>query len=856
MGNPSWGCKDADGQASPFYAHLNRARVLSRTQTSGSIVELNVTQANITACFTHLSATINVLPMDDNTTTGEYSNATDISDAVQRQMVKFKTAIEPTWDLNTTYLFKYGVNFDYTTKEAKRQSIDIARGPMGSITCDNCYAYLASTFYLQMDIETSYGFPYLAALDMGVNSSAVLSSYTRMNLAQPLPFRGDPVALTDELYLGNVILYIVGIPISINTYSSLSSKVDILQNTLQMEYFAGFKATADLSMGVRYQEASGFQYYNSASFVMLRSPPSIYTAQTGTLDMRFYSMPKLRLNLYGLADISIIPKPYLGFKLYKTSEPVSGDDGISSAQLNAAKLPNKPVAPIIQDVDGKSIQIGITPPPSSLPINKYQVRFWCSDCYTYTSWQYPTDLGFFTKYPGYKIVPSRVIMSLSNTSTNATCAGRCLAYTKCSRFAYSPSKRYCELYNDPLDHGGDYYMQDASYALYEMDSRKLYRITKGDLLAYKDPHNNLTASDLDTEYAYQFQVRALNAKGWGEWSESSDDSPYYSPAPDYEELYQIRAPQAPKNIGIWGRKASISTDDGPMPDTIVDQHGITRPTDSNPPETFPILVSYGNMERSKVFDRLTAYVAKSISSDWDIMPNSTRLDYGNTSVSSLRDFTCPYRDPLYFKWYWGLLLGLEGGMMSTSIPAPDISIFSPRLLSGPFCYDVPVRDNFIDVVSPMAGANWGLGTDFHEIRWTYFGNRGSLVRITLHDGVNGQYVREITGGVAIEDQAYLWEINPGLAKGRYIIVLLTVLSNGLASTSGLTSPFNLVGFADDPEASIYFSPLTTTLDHTQFFDKTFYKFDSGASFALDKSKTFCAVSFFMGWADSICNQRL
>ena len=112
MGNPAWGCKDSDGQAAPFYARLNRARILSRTQTSGSILELNVTQANITACFTHLSATINVLPLDGNATIDEYSNATDLSQAVQREMVKFKTSIEPTWDLNTTYLFQYGINYD------------------------------------------------------------------------------------------------------------------------------------------------------------------------------------------------------------------------------------------------------------------------------------------------------------------------------------------------------------------------------------------------------------------------------------------------------------------------------------------------------------------------------------------------------------------------------------------------------------------------------------------------------------------------------------------------------------------------------------------------------------------------
>ena len=273
MGNPAWGCKDSDGQAAPFYARLNRARILSRTQTSGSILELNVTQANITACFTHLSATINVLPLDGNATIDEYSNATDLSQAVQREMVKFKTSIEPTWDLNTTYLFQYGINYDETTKEAKRQSIDIARSLMGSITCENCYAYLASTFFLKMDIETSYGFPYLAALDVGVTSSAVLSAHTRMNIAKPQTLRGDPVALTNEHYLGNVILNIAGIPLYINAYSSLSSKVDLLQNTLQMDFFAGFEVTANLTMGIKYQEASGFEYFDSASFGLSRTLP-------------------------------------------------------------------------------------------------------------------------------------------------------------------------------------------------------------------------------------------------------------------------------------------------------------------------------------------------------------------------------------------------------------------------------------------------------------------------------------------------------------------------------------------------------------------------------------------------------
>ena len=561
--------------------------------------------------------------------------------------------------------------------------------------------------------------------------------------------------------------------------------------------------------------------------------------------MRFYSLPKLRLNLYMLADVSVVPKPYLGFKLYKTSEPVSGDDGISSAQLNAAKLPNKPAAPIVYDMDARSIQIRMIPPSSSLPINKYQVRFWCSGCIYHTDWQYPTDLGFFTMYREYKIVSSRPLMNLSNISTNVMCAGRCLAYTKCSRFAYSPSKRSCEMYGDFVDDGADDYVQDASYAVYMADSRQLYRITEGDLLAYDDPQSELIASDLDTAgYAYQFQVRALNAKGWSKWSEYSNDSPYYTPPRKLAGLYQTRVPHTRSIVDARSRQPSILIDGEPTPNTVVEQVEIMQATESNivTSGNFPISVNHGNTEKSKGFDHLTARVAKSVSADWRIM-SSNHGENGNSSVASLRMFTCPYRDPLYFKFYWGSLLGLEGGIMSISIPAPDISIFSPRLLSGPFCYDIPVRENSIEVVSPIGGSNWGLGTDFHEIRWTYFGNRGSLVRITLHSGINGQYIGEIMDGAAIEDEAYLWEINPGLPKGRYI-VLLTVHSNGVTSTSGYTPPFNLVDVADDPEASIYFSPLTTTFDRTQFFSHSFYAFNTGAKFVLDKSNTFCRVSFF------------
>lgn len=379
VGNPSWGCTDSEGQAAPFYARLNKARILTRTQTSGSIVELNVTQTNITACFTRLSATVNVLPLDDNSTSDTYTNATDLSDAVHRKVVKLKQATSPTWDLSATYPFDHSINYDKTTKEALQQSIDIVRTAMGSVTCENCYAHLSSTFYLKLDVDTWYGYPYLAALDMGVNSSTVVSAYTRMNIAQPRRFRGDPVALTQERYLGNVALTIGVVPVNINVYALLMSKIDLLENTLQMDYFAGFTARADLSMGVKYEDARGFDYYQSGSYNMDKTPPSIYTTQTGTLDMRFYSMPKIRLNLYGLADVSVIPKPYLGFKLYRTSEPVSGDDGISQAALNGAKVPAQPMPPIIHNVDQKSITIRIIPPPSSLAINKYEVRFYCSN---------------------------------------------------------------------------------------------------------------------------------------------------------------------------------------------------------------------------------------------------------------------------------------------------------------------------------------------------------------------------------------------------------------------------------------------------------------------------------------------
>lgn len=193
---------------------------------------------------------------------------------------------------------------------------------------------------------------------------------------------------------------------------------------------------------------------------------------------------------------------------------------------------------------------------------------------------------------------------------------------------------------------------------------------------------------------------------------------------------------------------------------------------------------------------------------------------------------------LYSKFYWGTHLGLEAGVMGTTTAVPDIKIIDPQTLLGPWCYDFPVQNSFIQVTSPQANASWGLGTDVHEITWTHFGNLGSLVRITLHNGINGQFIREISHGVPIQDQAYVWEIDHDLAEGRYTIRATVLVTE---TVYGQSPSFDLVSPSDDLETQVYFSPAATTFDRTLHFGRNLLELDSGASLDLNDTHTFCGV---------------
>lgn len=368
-----------------------------------------------------------------------------------------------------------------------------------------------------------------------MNANGKVSAYVRASLSKK-KMSGTEVALTERSKAGSLYLTIVGVPVYVTVYSQMKAQADVLESTLSMEFFTGFEAQASASAGVKYSYITGYSYPKTFNYSYSTSPASLVTSETGALDMRLYAIPQFSFYIYNLAGVRVSPKPYLGLKLWRDSEPSHSDPG-STMNITAAQIPETPDAPSVDTVTASSIRVKIASPKSSIAIQAYQVRYYCYSCITDRGWYFPGVLGFFEKGLAGSI-SSQVPLVGDYKTVNSTlqCAELCVSTSAtCKGFAYKSTSKTCKL-TGRISPSQLNVTEDLSMFYNLSLSNSTYTIRDKDPnLAYGTHEISLKPSS----YSYRVSVRALNLKGWSAWSDETSgidyaetDPPTSSPTPE------------------------------------------------------------------------------------------------------------------------------------------------------------------------------------------------------------------------------------------------------------------------------------------------------------------------------------
>lgn len=68
-----------------------------------------------------------------------------------------------------------------------------------------------------------------------------LSAY--LKATDPSVMTGDSVSIADRLKVGTLYCSLGIVPVSISTYTELNARADIVQSSLSVQFFTGFKVT-------------------------------------------------------------------------------------------------------------------------------------------------------------------------------------------------------------------------------------------------------------------------------------------------------------------------------------------------------------------------------------------------------------------------------------------------------------------------------------------------------------------------------------------------------------------------------------------------------------------------------------
>lgn len=529
VGDVSWGCVSGhfnDSRVEALYRRIDEVNI------EEDVVFVSSAAIPLSHLFGESSIKLHIAP--------HYAKMQNKAAAATRDNMSPAT----TFDYYESWEYSY--NYDTDNDRAVNRQITIPNS-LGTAYCEECYYYFEPGLIFELEVLLgTYAWPYVNSLRMEFYGDSKLSAYIRIiNPAQGL---SEPVSLSSKVSLPYMVLPVGPIPLVIYPAFELLSQVEIVESTMELTMFGGFTATANVRYGIRYTASNeNVDVVSENDWSFDGTPLSMENAdKDGVLNPRLYLIPRLYLSPYGIVNFYIDVKPYVGVQLWKagasqTTNAASGTMTVSG--FNAQAKPSTPTAPVLQRINAVGVDVLLNPPASNLPITAYEVRYKCSNCYNYyfTDYLYPSSLGLFYKNNPFTCPTTSAYWSASLTSVvtnpdgstsnvignSIMCADICAANVNCLMFSYKSSNTWCYIYTTTSLS----YSSDSSCATWRKymtgTTAKYYGIRNGDILGYTADGGSQTTQVItlslgdyftSSPYAYYVSHRALNGKGFSEWS--------------------------------------------------------------------------------------------------------------------------------------------------------------------------------------------------------------------------------------------------------------------------------------------------------------------------------------------------
>ena len=96
----------------------------------------------------------------------------------------------------------------------------------------------------------------------------------------------------------------------------------------------------------------------------------------------------------------------------------------------------------------------------------------------------------------------------------------------------------------------------------------------------------------------------------------------------------------------------------------------------------------------------------------------------------------------------------------------------------------------LTLTTPSATTNWSTGSAY-SIYWTYTGNPGTSVKLSLWDSASSSLVSAITDATSATNGTYSWTLPPTIASGNYRIRISSVQDTTISGVSSLFKITNI-----------------------------------------------------------------
>jgi hypothetical protein len=329
-GDHNWGCVDVESNESrPMYRQIASVRL--DIESGIILVE------TVAVPFVHLfeSSSISLyIPPNYN----PRQNPTHNDDEVGVANIDDYSFFE----ITDSYNFDY--NYDADSKGAADTSIRLSE----DVYCENCYFSFEAGFIFQLDIDYElYMYPVVDYLKIAVTGDASASAYLRAN--SPSKGKSDMFELSDRMNLPGISILIGSVYLFIKPGLQLFAQYEIVDDSMDMSMFAGFSAGASAELGIELPDKnSDLNVLAGLTWYFDGTPLSVYNSQNGgKFNPRIYLIPRIYISPYGLFDLFVDIKPYVGVEVYDAGSSVSNPDAASGvvSEYNAESVPTKPALP-------------------------------------------------------------------------------------------------------------------------------------------------------------------------------------------------------------------------------------------------------------------------------------------------------------------------------------------------------------------------------------------------------------------------------------------------------------------------------------------------------------------------------